>query len=308
MIVHALITAYETSELELHPIIDSLSKQVDKIIIVNNSSACLFFESEFIEVINLNDNFGIAKAQSIGMAYSFSSGADFVLQMDQDSEPDSDLVEKLLLTYNELSSLGYNVGIVGPQDIDKDSLEINKARVKIGRNIEGTNCFIVEQTLSSGSLISKSAYDKTGGMNDNLFIDAVDEEYCWRVRENGFIVVKNNDVHLAHKIGLGNKTFLGVIKLGVSAPIRYYYQFRNVILLSKYKSTPKYWKYSLWLKMVFKIVVFPIQLKSGKQVFNFMVKGIADGFKGKYGRIDKAYNEYDTNRFKTYEQYMDGLK
>ncbi len=68
-------------------------------------------------------------------------------------------------------------------------------------------------------------------MEDSLFIDAVDSEYCWRIRHNGFLVIKNNDALLAHKLGDGKKKILGFLYVGVPSPIRHYYQVRNTLLL-----------------------------------------------------------------------------
>jgi rhamnosyltransferase len=113
--------------------------------------------------------------------------------MDQDSIPEDNLVRNLLNCYEDLTAKGYKIGLVGPQDYDKDSKKLNKARLRKGSYIEGTNYVSVEQTLSSGSLISKEVYNIIGGMDNDLFIDAVDSEYCWRMRKNGFLVIKNNN-------------------------------------------------------------------------------------------------------------------
>lgn len=308
MKIYSILVAYNPNIEELSQAVERLKKQTDLVIVCNNSNYDVEFDDEQVQVFNFSENLGIAKAQSIGMKWAFENEADFILQMDQDSEPDENLVKNLLKCYDELVSKGYRVGLVGPQDYDKDTSKLNEARIKKGVYIENTNYVFMEQTLSSGSLIPKNTYELVGGMDDGLFIDAVDEEYCWRIRKNGLMVVKNNDALLAHKIGEGLRKVLG-LNLGISAPIRYYYQFRNVILLSNRSYAPIYWRISMLIKMLFKLFVFPFAVEDGKKRLSFMLKGIKDGILRKYGRIDKSANK---NKLKglerDYDYYIERLQ
>jgi len=286
--IYTILVAYNPKGDELPLAVARLKQQTDMVVICNNSDYDIEFIDDKVKVFNFGENLGIAKAQSIGMKWAFENGADFILQMDQDSEPDEKLVENLMYCYEELSVKGYDIGLVGPQDYDKDTQKINKGRIKKGLYIEDTNYVFMDQTLSSGSLIPKKTYDKIGGMNDGLFIDAVDEEYCWRITQAGMKVVKNNDALLAHKIGEGEQNIIGSLNLVISSPIRYYYQFRNVILLSTYSYAPVYWRVSMLVKIVLKLIVFPFRVKNGDKIFKYMIKGIKDGILRRYGRIDKS--------------------
>ncbi len=176
--IYSILVAYNPDLEELTQAVNRLKKQTDIVIVCNNSDYDVKFEDEKVKVFNFGENLGIAKAQSIGMKWAFENEADFVLQMDQDSIPSDDLVEKLLECYTKLQDKGYKVGLVGPQDYDKDTKELNKARLKKGHFIDNTNYVSLEQTLSSGSLVPKYVYEVVGGMDDDLFIDAVDSEYC----------------------------------------------------------------------------------------------------------------------------------
>ncbi|HOA64181.1 MAG TPA: glycosyltransferase family 2 protein [Bacilli bacterium] len=283
--IYSIVVTYNPDLKDLNQAVERLKKQTDKVVVCNNSSFDIEFEDEKVKIFNLKENLGVAKAQNIGMKWAFENGADFILQMDQDSIPDENLVKNLLNCYDELTRKGYKIGLVGPQDYDKDSKEINKARVRKGTYIDGTNYVSLEQTLSSGSLISKNVYDMIGGMDDDLFIDAVDSEYCWRMRKNGFLVVKNNNALLAHKLGNGKKTIMGFLRIGISDPIRHYYQVRNTLLLFKRDYTPNYWKYSGLVKIIFKLVVYPIILDHGYERFRYILLGIKDGLLGKSGKL-----------------------
>ncbi|MEJ0107143.1 MAG: hypothetical protein WDO19_33470 [Bacteroidota bacterium] len=56
--------------------------------------------------------------------------------------------------------------------------------------------------ITSGSLIQLDAWKETGGYNETLFIDEVDHEYCYRVKEKGYKVIQVNHVILNHQLGI----------------------------------------------------------------------------------------------------------
>jgi rhamnosyltransferase len=303
--IYTILVSYNPKKDELSLAVERLKKQTDIVVICNNSDYNVEFKDKNVKVFNFKDNLGIAKAQSIGMYWAFQNGADFVLQMDQDSEPDDNLVENLFSCYDKLTQKGYNIGLVGPQDYDKETQKINKGRISKGTYIEDTNYVFMNQTLSSGSLIPKKTYKKIGGMDDDLFIDAVDEEYCWRIIEANMKVVKNNDALLAHKIGEGEQNIIGSINLVISSPIRYYYQFRNVLLLSTRSYAPLYWRTSMIVKVGLKLIVFPFRVKDGQKIFGYMIKGIKDGLLRRYGRIDLSATKKNLRNIdKDYEYYI----
>lgn len=291
MKVTAILVAYEAPAADLESAIQRISLQVDFVVVCNNSSDAFECSSPNVQVLNFHDNLGIAKAQSIGMAWAFENGADFIVQMDQDSEATDQMVTRLLEAYNYLTGHGYKVGLVGAQDFDKFTKAVSRPRVNKGKAIPGTDYLIVSEILSSGSLIPKAAYDAVGAMDNGLFIDAVDFEYCWRLAAHGYLVVKNPSALLGHRLGDGKKKIAGLISVGLPAPIRHYYSFRNTIHLIKRSYSPWYWRFASVVKMVFKLTVYPFALDQGKDRLCFMLKGIKDGLLGRYGRIDGKHSD-----------------
>jgi rhamnosyltransferase len=207
--IYTVIVAYNASKKDLDATVNELLRQTSFVVICNNSSYDLTFSHPRIKVLNFGDNLGIAKAQNIGMAWAFDQGADFILQMDDDSLPDPNMVKLLYESYSALQSANYNVGIIGPRDFDRytkkiHSTKLNPASCQKGEFIDGFDGLVmVNSIISSGSLISKKSYLEVGEMLDELFIDAVDFEYCWRLRAKGFLIVRNNKARLAHRFGEG---------------------------------------------------------------------------------------------------------
>lgn len=283
--IYSILVAYNPDTEELNEAVERLKKQTDIVVVCNNSNYDVKFEDEQVKVFNFGENLGIAKAQSIGMKWAFENGADFILQMDQDSIPHDDLVEKLLECYEELTEKGYKVGLVGSQDYDKDTKEQSKSIINKEQNLKGTSYAVVPDILSSGSLISKLIYDLVGGMDDELFIDIVDFEYCWRIRDRGSLIIKNKDALLAHKLGDGKKKLFGLVSVNIGSSFRHYYQFRNILMMMNRNYVPFKWKISELMKLLFKLVFYPIGLKDGSERFSFMLLGIKDFIKGKRGKL-----------------------
>ncbi|MCC2596158.1 glycosyltransferase family 2 protein [Pusillimonas sp. MFBS29] len=280
---YAVLVAYRLPPDELAQAIANIAGQVNEVVVCNNSPDDYVHAGDHVHVLNFRDNLGVARAQSLGMAHAFEHGADFVLQMDQDSVADEHMVARLLQAYDELCRLGHKPGLVGAQDYDNVTGAISRPRVQKGQVITGTDYLSLSETLSSGSLIPRAAYEAVGGMDDGLFIDAVDFEYCWRLRAHGFLVVKNPAALLGHSLGEGRKKVLGLIGVGLPAPFRHYYAFRNALHLMKRSYTPWYWRFSSLAKMAFKLVVYPFALDHGGKRLGFMIKGIRDGLAGRYG-------------------------
>ncbi|MDF0533020.1 glycosyltransferase family 2 protein [Shewanella sp. A32] len=287
--IFSILVVYNTNLDEVTLAIDSLKSQTDLVVICNNSdNGFVIPETEKTKVFNFNENLGIAEAQSIGMSWAFTNGAEFIVQMDQDSLLPPNTISLLLERYNQLTALGFNIGVIGPRHYDKVTNEVDEGRIIKGKAIENTNSEIIHATISSASLIPKKAFDTVGRMDDGLFIDSVDWEYCWRLKNSGFITIRCNDLLLGHRVGNGVKKIFGPVNVRVPSPIRHYYHTRNLFLLSSRSYVPFYWKFSNYLKLLFKITVYPFAFDDGMLRLKFILKGIYDGLLGRVGRIDIA--------------------
>ncbi|WP_413506109.1 glycosyltransferase family 2 protein [Photobacterium phosphoreum] len=277
--IFAVVILYNPDLSDLKKSLNILKKQVDFIVIGNNSNYPI--EVNYlsdVKIFNFMDNLGIAKAQSLCMKWAFDNDAEYIIQMDQDSIPHSDLVQKLLLCSAVLQEKGLNIGIVGSVDYDKDDKD-HFIKKKSFKSIGCCNVLFTDYIISSGSLISKNVYETIGGMDDDLFIDLVDFEYCWRSSSKGFVNVKCYEANIAHKVGQGILK-KGFLKLYTPNPIRQYYQYRNFILLLKRNYVPLKWKIIELIKCISNIFLSPLFLGEYKLRINYIFKGIRDGIIG----------------------------
>ncbi|MCY6413484.1 glycosyltransferase family 2 protein [Acinetobacter sp. VNH17] len=283
--IGCIIVLYNPNMSMLFTILNEISNQVSKIYIVDNSTVDHFLDfSSYSNVVfeKLGNNIGIASAQNMGL--NFFKDYEHILFLDQDSIPPRNLVSTLLENYLFLLNKNIDVGAVGPRPFNRGENKKYEGIIKKGKKLYN-NITEVGELISSSSLIAVETFNKVGLLEDGLFIDAVDHEWCWRAKAVGnyrFFIIE--DVLLSHQLGEGDKNFLGM-KIHIPAPIRTYYQFRNYIKLLDRSYVPFYWKFSNGIKYFIKYFYYPVFVNNGKKYVEYMNRGISDGFKDKDGSI-----------------------
>lgn len=293
----AVIVTYNPQREELKKLASLISKQVAKLYIVDNGSDVRV--SSYIdastELIELCDNYGIAKAQNTGIHRAIKDGfTDFIL-FDQDSQPAENMVEQLMTTRQLAQNSGLKVAAVGPLHIDQDDfnecvyVDTSKGNVdKIIPSIfkQNGNSFVnCDFLIASGCLISRESLDLVGFMEDELFIDCVDIEWCYRALSKGLHCIAALEAKMYHKIGDKPLTILGR-NLTTHSPIRHYYFYRNFYMLLKRSYIPSCWKRYTLVKSTIQAVVFSLFLFPRLKQIKFIIKGIFHGITGRKGKYE----------------------
>lgn len=226
----------------------------------------------------LKNNLGIATAQNIGINNSIEKkDADFFLFLDQDSSIEEGFVNKMVEEYTRIEKLGVNIAALGPTIINKDNL-LSYKQEKKGKDQNAQGFYTPSVLISSGMLIQSKILKQVGLMEDELFIDAVDFEWCWRAKFKGYDCCLTERVKMNHKVGIEDKKFLGQPIL-ISSPKRYFYQYRNFLLLVNRSYVPTKWKIKNFIRKFFLLIYIPITTKHGFKSLNFMLSGIKEGCK-----------------------------
>jgi rhamnosyltransferase len=226
--------------------------------------------------IHLGKNKGIAYAQNVGIKYAIKKKYKYLLFFDQDSEPPIDYTYHIYNEYLKICSIKKNVGFVGPKIINIDNhKEYKKTK---GMKKENQNIFLCEFMISSGSIISTDCIQKVGYMDEMLFIDLVDYEYCWRLKKYNYNCYITDNVKLYHRVGYKEISVLGIPFI-ISSPQRYYYQNRNGLLLLKRGYVPLSWKIRYLFRFVIFLIVIPLKSKDYKSIYHYTFMGIKEGMK-----------------------------
>lgn len=287
-VISAIIITYNPDVSIVRKNIKNILKSpfINEVIVVDNTTISNFsdFEqNERIKIIELGENKGIATAQNIGLRHVRCSNGEFALLFDQDSDVETDLIEKLLTGFNELEKLGYNIAAVGPRPFDLFENKDMKPLIQKEKEISG-KWSLTKQIIASGKLIKISVLDDVGLMEDDLFIDGVDHEWCWRAGAKGYKIAIIDDAIMRHRLGDSRGTILG-ITYKIGAPIRLYYQFRNIIILCQRSYVPLYWKIRCIISMLFRFIIFSIKNDDSRIRRKYMIKGFISGVKNEKGII-----------------------
>jgi rhamnosyltransferase len=276
---------------ELSSNIKSIVKQVDKLVIVDNTDNPInnsFLTEEHlvdkIEWVSLKENRGIGAAQNVGIKIAIGHNYDGVLLLDQDSNPPNNLVSELVSGIDYLVSKGLKIACIGPDIFNKKTNEIYKPVLNKGIQIDQD--FVEKEVLiSSGKLLLTKAVKEIGLMDESLFIDLVDFEWCWRAKKHGFRIYSSKKIKMGHMVGSKNVKIFSVYNLLIPAPIRHYYQFRNNILLLKKGYVPLKWKIKSLIERCLELIIYPCFVAPRVKRFKYIFRGIMNGILGKKGKI-----------------------
>lgn len=282
--------------------VKQLIKQVKKVVIVDNSSNNIVdiykhLEGFDVEIIELNQNEGIAKAQNIGIDYSIKNDASHVILFDHDSLIPDLFVSSLLDLENELLLKGIKVGAIGPSFKDTRTNEIyipikpRKTKFLNGAfmekiDIESTTENYVEPyfIIASGCLIRTDVINSVGMMREELFIDTVDSEWCFRAISLGFRVFMATKVVMMHTVGDDRKSILGK-QFSVHSDLRRYYNMRNNLLFLRNKNFSFGRKFRILAMLFARFVLGALYCKSLYKYFCIHIKAITDYLNNRLGCI-----------------------
>lgn len=281
-----------------HPDINVVTKNIDNLLashvvdgvhIVDNTpggAALDTLNGVNVFVHCLGDNKGIATAQNVGIQAALDVDADYIVLFDQDSVLEIDLVPKLLSAIQHAKLQGINIACLGPRPLDVFSGKKYRPVIQKEHSIS-SDITVCSQIIASGKLIDASVLKNIGLMEDSLFIDGVDHEWCWRARKYGYVVAIAETAVMKHTLGDAREKFMG-LSYKVGSAIRMYYQFRNVIILSRRGYVPLYWKVRNILGMFFRFYVFGFNRVDSSIRRQYMLKGIVDGIKKRVGPYSKC--------------------
>lgn len=234
-------------------------------------------------------NLGIATALNQGIARLIDAGCNSALLFDQDSEPSELLLTELPRTLAIERARNERVALVGPayEDVRLHGIApfIRFGFLKLKR-IEptGTQPIDVDYLITSGSCVNLAVWQDVGPMDEGLFIDLVDLEWCVRARAKGYAVLGAPALRLAHKLGDEPVRVFGKNYPGHNA-VRHYYIFRNTVALMKRDNVPCSWKSTELVKMPFRLAIYGFFMRPWFTHVRLSLLGIWHGLIGRTGAL-----------------------
>jgi rhamnosyltransferase len=304
--VTAIVVTYNSSVDIVERLLDALRPQVDRVLVVDNGTSASTLNqleqltaSRRIEFLRLGVNLGIAGAQNYGarealrLTESIGRGnRAYLLFFDHDSIPEPQMVRALVRADFSLRARGDRVGAVGPVFVDRRTRVAGRFICARGIRLERRLChddeiLSVDFLISSGTLIRSDVWQHIGPMNEGLFIDHVDTDWCLRALSAGFGLYAAGTARLIHSLGddvvpvwFGRRR-----EVFVHSPVRNYYAVRNTILLLRQVPMRLVWRIFLVRRVLMAAVFFVATMPPRRERLRLMLAAVRDGLEGRSGRL-----------------------
>lgn len=250
--------------------LNELYNSFDKIYIYDNSPKSN--KSKINENLNKKiiylfngKNEGISKA--FNQISDYAVEEDFLFALDQDTEIKRNQIEQLKFYINK--NFDSNVCIYCPE-IVFDNIGTSNQSIKD-----------IDFTITSCSMINLKIFRHIGGYDENIFLDGVDREFCFRLRKENYKIRQISYIKVKQNLGNGKKNIFGIYEH--SSIRNYYIAYNRSYFIDKY-----FWYFKGWKKFKF------LYLSTVKQLLSIML--FEHNKKRKVKAIICAIKDYRSNK------------
>ena len=291
--VCAVVVTYHPDATLLAAQLDALQAQADRIVVVDNATPGdsvrgLCVSHPQVELLSLTENLGLAAALNAGITRARETpGMTHVLLMDQDSVPEPGMVAALTAALDRQSQ-HTRVAAVGTRFLDpREGVDAPFVRIRfpVNRQLHCNGAcdeLACDFLITSGSLIPLKVLDQVGDMDERLFIDNVDLEWCFRATSKGYALFGVCGARMLHHHGATRHRVPGVPRgVVVHTPRRLFYMMRNRVLLYRRAYTPRRWIAQDLPRLVVKFLLFALLIPPRGKNLRCMLVGLRSGIAGR---------------------------
>lgn len=258
----------------------ALAPQVGLVYVVDNGSDAATLlelrtlqERGLIRLEELGTNTGLGHALNLGAQRAQELGFGWLLTMDQDSVPASDMVATMLAVANRPGGplcLSPNIALHGSP---------------AQRRRSGPAAY----AITSGNLVHLNVWRDAGPYNEAYFIDCIDFDFSLRARGAGYVIHKESAAILHHELGQDVEMPSRLKRFYTQhSPLRRYYMFRNFLYLAKeHLRREPYFIAKLFVAHGLLLVLMLFYEPRLLENLRYVARGIGDFFRGRSG----AYSE-----------------
>ncbi|MBF9195351.1 glycosyltransferase family 2 protein [Microvirga terrestris] len=296
MRIFAVAITYHPDASMLTKVLHAIASQVQGIVVIDNGSrnaeeVCSIASALGVQVVANKQNLGIAKAQNQGIKLAQAEDFSHILLLDQDTVLAPGVVADLARNLANLEKEHGAVAAIGPAYYEVNSRQRTRAyrgsgpllsRISVDKKMDPLASDFI---IASGSLIPLSVLEKVGEFKEELFIDLVDVEWCFRARAAGYRTFLCPTANVDHHLGSGT-VYVGRRQIAVHAPVRNYYWVRNALWLARQYYTPLAWRIYLFSRCLAFLAVYTTMVDNRTFRFKLIVRGARDGLAGHLGQLE----------------------
>lgn len=219
-----------------------------------------------ITLIRLTKNLGFAEGNNLAIKFALNHKADYVFLLNNDTTVDRDVLEKLINTAENDSS----IGIIAPaifdltnqSSVQEMGMAIDKFGYPLAVKNHNENSLCTFFVSGSAMLIKSELIRRIGLFDERYFMFAEDLDLCWRAQLAGCKIAVNPSVKIYHASGAS-------ISGGVVKGSSYETNVRRVFLRERNTLRTLIKNYSL--SNIVKVVPFYTVLLSVESAFWFLI-------------------------------------
>lgn len=206
--VAAVLVSWNPDIDDLALVLDSLLSQVGALVVVDNGSRNvdevrnLIHQRQAVTLIALSENRGVSAALNIGVDKVRHLQPMWILTMDQDSMVDDGATNRILDAYDRLdATTRAQCGILALRAY-AGPWRLPLTRFTDGLMVIGERGDFNERrgVITSGNLVRTELFDRIR-FDESLFVDQVDFDFCYSVRQNGYLVLEHKYPSMNHVLG-----------------------------------------------------------------------------------------------------------
>ncbi|MBO0937940.1 glycosyltransferase [Fibrella sp. HMF5335] len=246
--------------------------QVERVYLIDNSEKpdqaliTQLIQWPTVQYLSNEGNLGVGAALNRAARQALADGFDYLLTMDDDTALPRHALATMIRFVTDTPDAA-RIGIVTGVHTPPKHVVASRA---------------VAFTMTSGNLLSLSAYKLAGPFRDDFFIDHIDHEYGLRLNQAGFKVIELPGILLQHQLGEHKATGLGKRQFISHAPLRGYYIARNGWALARLYPAFRTQAAILISKEWLKALLF--ENKKGQRI-SLLWRGLRDAWRGKLGKL-----------------------
>jgi len=276
-----IVVRYESDELLFISKIKSILSKYS-VYVYDNSKVGLDVNLDGLYYFHDSSNSGLAVAINHCVRHAVEDGVKLCIYFDQDSSIDIELVDSLFESYSNLKFIDPTLCFLGPQPVMSDG---TLYPVKVNQNFKD-NYYDATEIITSGMTFIPHDVADLDFFDEDLFLDMVDFEICWRAKSQGKKVCIDRSILMMHEVGEKSIT-LPFRSVPISSPKRNYYQIRNMLYLALYKNNKGSLIVMYYLaRRILNILINMVFADQRLIRLKYNYCGIRDAFKKRMGKLE----------------------
>ena len=291
--VCAIITTFDPDP-GLPDLVAEIAQQVRSVYLVNDSGSrdvrasldSAFSGEPGLRVLHMEKNSGVAAALNRGIHEAAAAGFSKAILLDDDTSVSERIVEDVMLVWGCLEGAGWRPGVIGVSRKDRHSPAFDKAA-----EVPRKTWWSVRGVITAGSFIDIRSAIAVGGFREEFFIDAVDYEFCERIRRRGLLVARLSSKLITHSVGHAEARKLFGVRFRSTnhSPLRRYYMYRNNAVFAKEQLTrdPLLSLAIVWFLVKTALLIAFVETERPRKCKACLI-GLIDGLRGQKGRAERV--------------------